>query len=88
MDEAFFILVALATFIDSSRFFYTNYIALLVLLGIEVLAYIICFLKFRKEIATHSIASKVWTLILFATILEIMARRDSDILWASLKTPS
>ena len=41
----------------------------------------ISFLKFRKEIATHSIGAKIWTLLLFVTLIEIMAHSKSTILF-------
>jgi len=81
VDQLFFILVAIATFIQSPQFFYQNKIKLIILLSAETLAYLICFLKFRKEIATHSILSKVWSLILFATILQIIITRNSIVLF-------
>lgn len=73
IDQAFFIMIGIATFIQAPQFFYDNWLKLLLLLSIEALTYLVCFLKFRKEIATHSISSKIWVLILFATIIQIMA---------------
>ena len=81
IDQLFFVLVATATFINSSQFFYDNKFELLILVSIETLAYLICFMKFKKEIATHSISSKVWTLILFATIIQLMVTKDSSALF-------
>ena len=72
IDQIFFVTVAIAACILCPQFFKNNYIKLGVLLGCEALTYIICFVKFRKEIATHSISSKIWTLILFATLMQIM----------------
>ena len=81
IDQVFFILVAIATFINSTPFFYANGVELIILLSIEALAYLICFFKFNKEIATHSIAAKIWTLILFATIIQLMLSKDSAVLF-------
>ena len=67
IDQFFFVLVVIATFIQSPHFFYNNSTELLILLSFEAATYILCFIKFRKEIATHAISSKIWTLILFAT---------------------
>ena len=58
IDQMFFVLVAIATFIQSPHFFYSNSTELLILLSFEAATYIICFIKFRKEIATHTISSK------------------------------
>jgi phosphatidylglycerophosphate synthase len=81
IDQIFFISVAAATFINSAQFFYDNKIELAILISIEALAYLICFLKFKKEIATHSVSSKVWTLILFATIIQLMVTKESAALF-------
>lgn len=81
VDQLFFISVAIATFIQSPQFFYQNKIKLIILLSIEMLAYLVCFLKFKKEIATHSILSKAWALILFVTILQIIITQNSTVLF-------
>ena len=80
-DQAFFVLVAVATFLQCPHFFYDHSLKLIVLISVEALTYAVCFLKFRKEIATHSIASKIWTLILFATLVQIMTSCDSGVLF-------
>lgn len=72
IDQVFFILVAIATYIQCKAFFYNNAVMLVILLGTEALTYVVSFIKFRKEVATHAIASKIWTLILFATLIQIM----------------
>lgn len=81
IDQLFFVMVAVATFIECPQFFYGNKLQLAVLLGTEALAYVICFLKFKKEVATHSISSKIWTLILFATLIQIMTTCSSTTLF-------
>lgn len=81
VDQVFFISVVIATFLQCPDFFYTNSFSLLLLFGVEMSAYFICFLKFKKEIATHAISSKIWTLILFATLIQIMATCESGILF-------
>ena len=81
IDQIFFIMVAIAAFIQCQQFFYINKVKLLILLGFEALTYLICFLKFRKEVATHSISSKIWTLILFATLIQIMRTCNATILF-------
>ena len=78
VDQIFFLLVAIATFINSRKFFVDNEVELIILISVEALACFICFLKFKKEIATHSIASKIWVLFLFATIIQVMLTRNSN----------
>ena len=51
------------------------------LLTLEALAYLICFVKFKKEIATHSIGAKFWTLLLFAVLVDLMINCESGLLF-------
>lgn len=81
IDQIFFVSVLVATFIQCPNFFDQNSLQLLLLVGIEALTYIVCFLKFKKEIATHAIASKIWTLILFSVLIQIMVSCDSKLLF-------
>lgn len=81
IDQIFFISVAIATYIQCQDFFKLNAIRLTILFSFEGFAYLICFIKFKKEIATHSIGAKIWTLFLFATLVEIMAHCKSLILF-------
>lgn len=80
-DQIFFTFIGIATYIACPTFFYNNYIKLTILLSFEALTYIICYLKFRKEIATHAISSKIWTLILFSTLIQVMITCDSKTLF-------
>ncbi|WEK34051.1 MAG: CDP-alcohol phosphatidyltransferase family protein [Candidatus Pseudobacter hemicellulosilyticus] len=82
VDQFFFIAVAIATYIQCPSFFSGNAIKLSILLGTEALTYIVCFLKFRKEIATHSIGAKISTLLLFATLVEVILQCQSVLLFS------
>lgn len=91
IDQVFFISVAIATYIQCPNFFTTNALKLTILLSVEALTYLISFLKFRKEIATHSIGAKIWTLLLFATLIQIIMQCQSTVLfnicfWVGLVT--
>ncbi|RZK20670.1 MAG: CDP-alcohol phosphatidyltransferase family protein [Pedobacter sp.] len=91
IDQLFFISVAIATYIQCPDFFKNNFIKLAILIGAEVMIYLVSYLKFKKEIATHSIGAKIWTLILFATLIEIMVHCKSAVLfelclWVGLAT--
>ena len=91
IDQLFFISVAIATYIQCPVFFKFNIVKVAILMGAEVLIYSVSYLKFKKEIATHSIGAKVWTLILFATLIEIILHCQSVVLfefclWIGLAT--
>ncbi|MFN3488257.1 MAG: CDP-alcohol phosphatidyltransferase family protein [Emticicia sp.] len=81
IDQIFFLSVIAATYIQCPEFFKSNTTKLIILSGFEGLTYIICFLKFKKEIATHTIGAKIWTLFLFATLIEIILRCQSNIIF-------
>jgi len=81
VDQVFFISVGIATYIQCPDFFKTNILKLSILLGFEALTYCVSFIKFRKEIATHSIGAKIWTLLLFATLIQIIFQCQSIILF-------
>jgi len=91
IDQVFFISVAVATYIQCPDFFKTNVIKLVVLVAFEAATYLVSYLKFKREIATHSIGAKIWTLVLFATLVEVMAHCQSVVLfelclWIGLAT--
>ncbi|MGM9475356.1 CDP-alcohol phosphatidyltransferase family protein [Pedobacter sp. GSP4] len=91
IDQVFFISVALATYIQCPDFFKSNLVKLIVLGAFELSTYVLSYVKFKKEIATHSIGAKIWTLILFATLIEIMVHCKSVVLfelcfWIGLAT--
>lgn len=81
VDQVFFISVAIATYLQCPSFFHANGGILITLFAFEGLTYTVCYLKFRKEIATHSLGAKIWTLILFATLIEIIATCQSGMLF-------
>jgi phosphatidylglycerophosphate synthase len=81
IDQIFFTLVLLAAFINSSTFFTSHATWLIILISLELLTYLVCFVKFKKEIATHSIGAKIWTLFLFATLVQVLALGQASALF-------
>lgn len=81
IDLLFFTLVVFSSSILCPDFFKSNSTQLIILIGFEVLTYLVSFLKFKKEIATHTIGAKIWTLVLFSTLIQIIAQCQSDILF-------
>lgn len=82
VDQVFFISIAIATYLQCPTFFHTNAVMLIVLFSFEGLTYVVSFLKFKKEIATHSIGAKIWTLLLFATLVQLMVQCQSTVLFS------
>jgi CDP-diacylglycerol--glycerol-3-phosphate 3-phosphatidyltransferase len=91
VDQVFFMCVAIATYVQCPDFFKSNAHRLTILIGAEGLTYLVSFLKFKKEVATHSIGAKFWTLFLFATLIQVILQCQSVILfelcfWIGLAT--
>jgi len=81
VDQFFWLMVIVGTYFISPYFFKTNYVQIFLLLGLEGCCYLVSFIRFKKEVATHAISSKVWTLILFATLVQVIAVGNSIILF-------
>ncbi len=81
IDQIFFICVVLSSYIISTQFYKANAIYIILLILSEVAIYIASYLKFKKEVPTHSIGAKIWTLILVATLIQIIATSQSNILF-------
>jgi phosphatidylglycerophosphate synthase len=82
VDQVFFIAAAVAAYLICPVFFNEHAVMLIVLLSFEALTYVVSFLKFKKEIATHSWGAKLWTLILFATLIQLVVQCQSDVLFS------
>lgn len=77
VDQVFWLCIVVATYIIAPGFYKDNWVSIVILLSAEALCYVVCYLRFRKEVATHAIASKIWTLILFATLVDIVLNSTS-----------
>jgi len=81
IDQIFWLAVLTATCIACPQFLKDHYISLLIIVGAEALTYAVSFIRFRREVATHAIASKFWTLSILATIIQILLTCDSGVLF-------
>jgi len=81
IDQVFWLAIIVSTYIIAPIFFKNNLIMILLVILLEAACYAISFIKFKKEVATHAIASKIWTLFLFATLLQVIAMGNSVILF-------
>lgn len=77
VDQVFWLCIMVATYKMAPDFYADNWIQIVVLLVAEALCYAISYLRFRKEVATHAIASKIWALILFATLIDVVLNSAS-----------
>jgi phosphatidylglycerophosphate synthase len=81
IDQLFFICVIASAYLQSPEFFNENALLFFILIVTEALTYLVCYLKFKKEIATHSIGAKIWTLVLFATLIQVILQGESKVLF-------
>ena len=81
IDQVFWICTLIGAIIVCTDFFEINYIKLLILLSVEGLTYVVSFVKFKKEVATHAILSKIWTLTIMGTLIQIIISCNSLILF-------
>jgi len=81
VDQIFWVAILASAYIVSPVFFRTNMVLILIVVLLEAACYAISFIRFKKEVATHAIASKIWTLVLFATLLQVIATSNSIVLF-------
>lgn len=81
VDQVFWICTLIGAFLLCGDFFIENYVKILVLLFFEGLTYLVSFIKFKKEVATHAILSKFWTLIIMGTLIQIVLSCNSGLLF-------
>jgi phosphatidylglycerophosphate synthase len=81
VDQVFWVAIVTASYIIHPQFYHRNWEQMLLLVFAEALCYGLSYVKFRKEVATHAIASKLWTLVLLATIIQIIAMGDASVMF-------
>lgn len=81
VGQVFWITVFTSTCFCCPAFFHEHDIKLAIVIGMEVLTYIISFSRFKKEVAVHAISSKIWTLTILATIIQVVLTCHSTILF-------
>ncbi|MFL5765830.1 MAG: CDP-alcohol phosphatidyltransferase family protein [Bacteroidia bacterium] len=72
-DQIFWICILVCTFFLHPYFFLSHKLMFTLLIGLEASTYAVSFLKFGKEVSTHAILSKIWTLSMLAFFIELIA---------------
>ena len=73
IDQIFWLSALFGAYVICDDFFKEHATMLMILLGAEALTYAVSYIKFKKEVATHAILSKVWTLTILATLVQIIS---------------
>ncbi|MEZ5015727.1 MAG: CDP-alcohol phosphatidyltransferase family protein [Flavipsychrobacter sp.] len=78
VDQFFWLAVMLGSYWLSPQFYKDHWLSITLLIGLEAAAYVISFVRFKKEVATHALASKLWVLTLLFTFVEVVLRGNSS----------
>lgn len=78
IDQVFWLSALFGAYVICEPFFKENAIFVVTLLVAEAATYAVSYLKFKKEVATHAILSKVWTLTILATLIQIISTCNSS----------
>jgi CDP-diacylglycerol--glycerol-3-phosphate 3-phosphatidyltransferase len=81
IDQIFFICAIASIYLQQPHFFQQHLIAIIILIVFEISIYVVSFIKFRKEVATHSLGAKIWTLFLFALLVQVTLIGQAQILF-------
>lgn len=81
VDQFFWLCIVAGCYITCPQFFKDNMLKICILIAMEAGCYAISYVRFGKEVATHAISSKFWTLILLATMIQVTATCSSVILF-------
>ena len=78
VDQFFWLIVIGSIFYLNIDFVTDNLIWLATIVLLELMCYLISYIKFRKSIATHSILAKIWTLSLLAFLIDLVLNSTSQ----------
>lgn len=81
VDQFFWLAIVAASYIIQPAFYKANWVYMLLLILSEAACYALSFIKFRKEVATHAISSKLWTLVLLATLIQVIATGNAPVMF-------
>ena len=77
VDMVFWASIIFSAFYLNLPFFQKNSFSIFSVIALEIMTYIVCFFKFKKTVATHSILAKTWTITLFIFLIDLLLNSDS-----------
>ncbi len=80
-DMVFWLSIGLATYCIYPHLIMNTIIEIRILLGLEVLCYVVSLVKFKRESASHAFLSKMWGLSLLAVFTAMLGFEGSGILF-------
>jgi len=79
VDQFFWLIIVASIFYLNSSFLKAHFFWIAMILLLELLCYIVSYLKFRRSIATHSILAKFWTLSLLGFLIDLTLHSTSSL---------
>lgn len=79
VDQVFWLAVIGTIFYLNLDFILENILWISVILGLEILAYVISYTRFKRTIATHSILAKFWTISLVVFLVDLVLNSTSSV---------
>ena len=79
VDQLFWVITIGSIFYLNSDFVKDNWKWIGSIVILELLCYLISYLKFKKSIATHSLQAKLWVLILLVFLIDLALNSTSQI---------
>lgn len=87
VDQVFWMMVIAGVIYTALPFFIAYKVPLALLALLEALTYVVSYVRFGREVATHTIGAKVWTLVMFAFLVQLTLTGGGIwLLWACVAT--
>ncbi len=79
VDQFFWIVIIVSVFYLRIDFVLAHMLWIGSVIGLELMSYVISYIKFKKTIATHSILAKFWTISLLWFLIDLTLNATSQI---------
>lgn len=78
VDQVFWSSAILSLFYQHSSFIKAKWMLIALVIVLEISAYVVSLIKFKKTIATHSILAKIWTVSLLVFLIDLCLNQTSS----------
>jgi len=79
VDQFFWLVTIASIFYINFLFIKDHYLGIILVLFLEVMAYVVSYIKFKKTIATHSLLAKLWTITLLLFLVDLTINSNSNV---------
>lgn len=78
VDQVFWSAAILSLFYQHSTFIKANWMVIALVIVLEISAYVVSLIRFKKTIATHSILAKIWTVSMLVFLIDLCLNQTSS----------